>query len=554
MVRKTDWKVVLAGVLLVVGGGVLSGCGEESAQVSVELFGWHDGGSDDGTYVERLSDYPEAQEMRVQLTNPSSGEVIDERRVDIAFGGTELPEMDGDRGLRLDFRLYSSEGPIAGGATPEFSVRRAGQFRGYRTMVSPYDAFAPVGSRPPGADAIARSYFDDRQIADDEIGRTGHTVNRTSSGRLLIVGGARLHSAYEPGDHPPMEQAFGDIQVYDPSSGLFTELAADDDARDAGEVGSDRLHIPRAYHTVTPLGNNRFLVVGGFGVLDGQTQPTNFVELIDLRAPAGQRVQQLSLEGESRIEQPRGLHTATLRDDGTVVIAGGIADSSADIVGSVEIIDPDEETLRTGVSMDSPRSGHSAVLLEDGETVWLVGGGDSNGDVLASTELVTPGDLTTQEGPKLNRGRSHAAAFHMGEEANNLVVIIGGFTAGGATSSYEFGNPEVRDDVVTEEDWTIDQARGDFELFQLDQSGDLVLIGGYDPDRQPVRSAERFRIQADSVPPLAAESDVGSMVGERGGAGAAKTTSGGVLVVGGIDAEGMERADAEYFNPDDPVD
>jgi hypothetical protein len=69
----------------------------------------------------------------------------------------------------------------------------------------------------------------------------------------------------------------------------------------------------------------------------------------------------------------RELHTATLLDDGRVLVAGGLSDQG--VIGSCEIYDPRTKQWSQAASMALAHVGHTATLLPDGRV--LVTGGSS---------------------------------------------------------------------------------------------------------------------------------------------------------------------------------
>jgi hypothetical protein len=69
---------------------------------------------------------------------------------------------------------------------------------------------------------------------------------------------------------------------------------------------------------------------------------------------------------------PRTQHTATLLQDGKILIAGGSVDGD-DFAVDEELIDPLTGAGKWTAPLHTPRHGHSATLLQDGR-VLVVGG------------------------------------------------------------------------------------------------------------------------------------------------------------------------------------
>ena len=73
--------------------------------------------------------------------------------------------------------------------------------------------------------------------------------------------------------------------------------------------------------------------------------------------------------GMSAVDRHDGW-TATLLDDGRVLIAGG---SSSQSQSTAETWDPDTRTFSPTSNLIHPRYGHTATLLEDGRVLILGG-------------------------------------------------------------------------------------------------------------------------------------------------------------------------------------
>jgi len=88
----------------------------------------------------------------------------------------------------------------------------------------------------------------------------------------------------------------------------------------------------------------------------------------------------------------RNWHTATLLNNGQVLIAGGVSDSSFAATASTELYDPTLGTFSPTGNMTIPRAAHTAVLLPDGRV--LIAGGSSgfgeNVPYLTTAEIYDP--------------------------------------------------------------------------------------------------------------------------------------------------------------------
>lgn len=158
-------------------------------------------------------------------------------------------------------------------------------------------------------------------------------------------------------------------------------------ARPVGSYSSTGpMKVGRHNHTATLLNDGRVLVTGGISTERPSGTRYTYTdtylasaELYDHAAGA------FSLTGS--MTAPRAGHTATLLDDGRVLIAGGNAEPGSSVVASAELYDPATGTFIPTGSMITPRSGHTATLLNDGRVLITGGYGVSE---LASAELYDP--------------------------------------------------------------------------------------------------------------------------------------------------------------------
>src|SRR3990170_1391438 len=118
----------------------------------------------------------------------------------------------------------------------------------------------------------------------------------------------------------------------------------------------------RYYHSATRLDDGTVLIAGGIGISGADTTPVlATAELFD------------PMTGSWRATSPMNAasagQTATLLDDGTVLLAGGLNP----ITGAAEVYDPRNRQWAATARMPQGRSFHTATLLESGEVLVLGG-------------------------------------------------------------------------------------------------------------------------------------------------------------------------------------
>jgi Galactose oxidase, central domain len=285
------------------------------------------------------------------------------------------------------------------------------------------------------------------------VARSGQTSTLLQNGKVLIAGGASLGT--------PVSSA----ELYDPATGF-------------SPTGS--MSIPRTYATATLLTDGRVLVAGG--TTGGH--PFNSLDTAELYDPVSGT---FSPTANTMMEQ-RQNHTATLLDDGRVLIVGGFGPATFTAVAGAEIFDPVTRTFSPTGGLAFGRGEHSATRLPDG-TVLVAGGFNAfPGDGLASAELYDP--------------------------------AAGGF---GATGS-------------------LDAKRGGHSATLL-PDGTVLVAGGFAnfPVAPVLAGAEVYDPSSHSFSPTA------SMNGGRARHGSAMLPDGQVLVVGGQDANANGLNTAEVY-------
>jgi N-acetylneuraminic acid mutarotase len=138
----------------------------------------------------------------------------------------------------------------------------------------------------------------------------------------------------------------------------------------------------RAFHTASLLADGTVLVAGG-GTGDSGL-PTNAVELFNPQTMSWQPMPPMVIRRDS--------HTATVMQNGQVVVAGGTG-ITTNPVSSVEIFDPASRQWLPAASMATSRSAHTATLLPDGRLLVVGGKGAS---FLGSSEVFNISQSGTQ--------------------------------------------------------------------------------------------------------------------------------------------------------------
>jgi hypothetical protein len=168
--------------------------------------------------------------------------------------------------------------------------------------------------------------------------RESAAATRLVDGRVLVAGGDQGYTGRNA-------SILASAEVYDPFSGNFNFTGSMTDAR--------------SHFTATLLKNGRVLVVGGVN-LAGLAAPLATAELFDPNTGTWSETGSMS-EGRSDF-------TATLLDDGRVLIAGG-GDNTA------ELYDPAIGKFHPAANMVMPRESQTATLLQD--TRVLMAGGNT---------------------------------------------------------------------------------------------------------------------------------------------------------------------------------
>jgi MYXO-CTERM domain-containing protein len=202
-------------------------------------------------------------------------------------------------------------------------------------------------------------------------------------------------------------------------------------------IAAGTLSSPRFASMGVPIGSGDALVAGGCDV--GACTPS--VERWSAAANTWSE--------QAPLPAPRGFGTATVLADGRVLVTGGCADPlCATVLNDAAVYDPAANTWTAAGTMSSPRAGHSATLLNDG-TVLVAGGctdatcsmTDAGSTVLSSADIWTAsgsadggsdggagGEFTAA--PSMAGARHHHTATLL---TNGEVLMAGGADSTGSS-------------------------------------------------------------------------------------------------------------------------
>ncbi len=274
-------------------------------------------------------------------------------------------------------------------------------------------------------------------------------------------------------------------------------------------IGSQLLE-PRARFTMTPLDDNRFLIVGGVhGSVESGLEPLKSCEvinpfiagssavepidepLVDHTAHAMEGGRAVIIGGSSLrvfagkanrwthrvpLHQPRAGHASILIDDDTVLIIGG------DEGGTIEVVthitdDSTPQARIIGAQLPLPLVRCGAALLPDGR-IWIVGGVDrQSGASTDETWFLDLNDETLVPGPRLLLERGIASP-HLVNDHGRVLVLGGEWVAPGERGEVEGARLFV---PVEEKLWSLASLpeRVSRRMWYTGESGYPAAFGGY---------------------------------------------------------------------------
>jgi hypothetical protein len=287
------------------------------------------------------------------------------------------------------------------------------------------------------------------------------------------------------------------------------------------------LNTARFGHTATLLDDGTVLIAGGASA-PGTGGP--FLDTAELYNPTTGEFTYTT----HNLNTARYFHTATLLPSGMVLMAGGYNSVSEELT-SAELYNPAtaSETFTDTGSLNTARYDHTATLLNSG-AVLAAGGDDFTFGILSSAELYTSGSFGLSSG-SLNTARYLDTATLLN---NGTVLIAGGVASGGVLHTAELYNAE----SFAYTTGTLNTPRAEHTSTLLN-NGMVLLAGGYNALTGASTSEELYNPAAETF------SSTGGLNTARFLHTATLLDNGQVLLVGGQNTDGFSLASAELYQP-----
>lgn len=297
------------------------------------------------------------------------------------------------------------------------------------------------------------------------------------------------------------------------------------------QSGSEMSEARTGAATVT-LDDGRVLVFGGTTSPDGNNAAaTNAVQVFSDGS--------WSDLGAVMLDARSG-HSATLLEDGRILLAGG--ENSSGPLASLEIYDPASASFSAAGTLSGARASHGAARLPGG-SVLMIGGSDGT-NPLASSEIYDPESGSSVPGPSLSAPRSGLSATRL---LDGKVLI-----AGGNNGEADLASTLIYDaaDGSMNAGADLSAPRSGHSAALLPNNNSVLISGG-----SGSASAELYIPWTGSVSPT------GSMASARdGAAGSGSGWDGVALVAGGSGSQSSElygfatvKTDDDDYNPGDIV-
>jgi len=310
--------------------------------------------------------------MAIPRGEPTITELTDGRV--LIVGGRPPDDSDGEPAIVLEAEVWD---PVTRAFGPAGSIIHA---RDHHTTLALPDGGAMVVGGSAEREVLYWNPDTDSFESAGRMAESRDTALLLTDGSVLAVG-VRDPITCKKGKH---YAATPDAELWDPRAFTFEPAGA--------------FKTPRSPSDVLPLPDGRVLFYGGWNAVCMEASPFKSAEVWDPESRA--------FEPAGRTRHRREEHTATPLPDGRVAFIGGMAEVVAKrtknytrfkelTLDMVELWDPETGAFARGADLVEPRWGHSATLLQDGNILIVGGFGSQDGVGLTSAEVWTPPATTS---------------------------------------------------------------------------------------------------------------------------------------------------------------
>jgi N-acetylneuraminic acid mutarotase len=336
--------------------------------------------------------------------------------------------------------------------------------------------------------------------------RIGHTATLLANGEVLVAGGGNATGSLTS------------VELYNPATGKWAV--------------SGSMTTARGSHTATLLPNGEVLVAGGVSNGSSPWAPSCTASAELYNPSTGQWTTTGSMT------KPRATHTATLLNDGSVLVAGAFCSGAGSIYpdNSAELYNPSTGTWKATGNMIVARVNTAATPLPNGQV--LIAGGNSTSSGGTSAELYDHGHWKLTGSMNVYRPNLTATLLTNGD-----VLVFGGTQLAGSAS--EFYNPATGTWMKTGQYYVAPSRSG--HTLTLLGTGKALVAGGR--DKYSFTSYSRFYDSSTNSWP---STSAGHMNTVRSGHTATLLPNGQVLVAGGYfisNGTVTQLASAEFYTP-----
>jgi N-acetylneuraminic acid mutarotase len=291
----------------------------------------------------------------------------------------------------------------------------------------------------------AQNYGNWVELDSMNVARGGHAMVQLPNGNILVSGNG-------------IDSSHSDAEIYDFSLGKWRMTTP--------------MNVPRVSHALILLNTGKVLAIGGY--------KEQSCELYD---PITESWEMTDSIPTYRWFEPS---ITDLADGNIMVAGGGYIDSSTGedyILDNVEIYDVDKENWEIVASVNTKRMQHTATLLQDGRI--LVAGGFTKSLQTNKCEIYNPSINTWTTIESMNEERSYHAAILL---TNGNVFVSGGNPIYPWLKSCEVYN-------VSENMWSsagdMLAYRTGHKIYYLSEIDKLYILGG---DAQPETTEDTWEI------------------------------------------------------------